>query len=216
MKKILSITLFLLPLVTAAGQLRIERHYNQIVDDPKSCFYDERGPKSPYFLTDYNFGGATRIISDKDTLVCYAYIDFGYSGYKNSVGTVHLHIEDQHEYPYRHNWFADKDIRKLKRHMRIKVKSYRPFTEGDHPFSKILTAYIDFRPFDGGSHMNLIRFTLKRGKFNNTEKYGYTSEKIRAKQQKRRMKEEKWLKKKKKKNEKWLEKYYRKYNYITF
>ncbi len=218
-----SITFVLLPFITAIGQTRVEPRYTQICDDSTSCFYTQRGicmvkgkPVSIITTDKYNICGPYRIMTDEDTLVCFVGMSFGYRGYKNSVGTVNLKIEDQHPYSTnpikKHIWSAHKDFRKLKRHIKIKVKAYHAFDEPSH--TKKLTAYIDFRPFEGGRG-NEVHFKLKRGKVHYTAKEGFSNEKIRVKQEKLYNKKNKWLKEHENKLDEWVRKFYQKYYIIN-
>ncbi len=212
MRKILSITLFLLPFLTAAGQTRVESHYTQIFDDSTSCFYLKRGEPNGFLLEDkYNVGGPYRIMTDKDTLVCCVSLFYGYRGYKKSLGFVTLDIEDQRfctKCNLKHKWFANKDIRKLKRHYKIKIKAYRCYPTLEPEHTKKLTAYIDLRPFEG-ARGNGVHFSLKRGKARYKTKKQH--DKIIAKRERFNEKRNEWLKKNEEKIGMWTKKFVQKY-----
>jgi hypothetical protein len=222
MKHLISITLFLLPLVTAAGQVKQE-NYNQIMSDSLSAmFHDGQNLLKYHDLWNYSFGGFKRVTSaDKDTLVCYTYVsNWGISGYKNSVGTINLKVEDQTGYKKEEGFprtvfMASKDIRKLKRHIRMKVKAYQSYHPDapDKPFVKEVTAHIDFFPFQNFDKSR-VRYTVKRKKYRFIEKYGATSDKIKERQKKQQTKKSEWKRKHHEKDLKWIENYNRKHKYV--
>lgn len=222
LRKFLSIALFLLPFMTAAGQVKQE-NYNQIMNDSLSTmFHDGQNLEKYHDLWKYSFGGFKRVTSaDKDTLVCYTYITgWGIPGYKNSVGTVNLKVEDQCRYKgfekmSRIVFQTSKKIRKLKRHIRMKVKAYQSYqwADPDNPYVKEVTAYIDFFPFQN-IDMSRVRYTVKRKKYRFIEKYGASSSKIKERKRKQQIKEDEWKRKRLEKDRKWIKNYYRKYPYV--
>ncbi len=222
MRKILAITLFLLPFTTAAGQVKQE-NYNQIMNDSLSTmFHDGQNLQKHHDLWKYSFGGFKRVTSaDKDTLVCYTYVTgWGISGYKNSVGTINLKVEDQGKYQGRDKtsrivFQTSKKIKKLKRHIRMKVKAYQSYrwADPDNPYVKEVTAHIDFFPFQN-IDKSRVRYTIKRKKGRFIEKYGASSSKIQERKRKQQIKEDEWKRKHLEKDLKWIENYHRKYPYV--
>ncbi len=222
MKIIFSITFFLLPFMTAIGQVKQE-NFNQIMNDSlSSMFHDGQNLQKYHDLWKYSFGGFTRVTSaDKDTLVCYTNVSgWGISGYKNSVGTLNLKVEDQKAYldkdkSSRIVFQASKDIRKLKRHIRMKVKAYKSYysENPNNPYVKEVTAHVDFFPFQNFDKSR-VRYTIKRKKYRFIEKYGANSPKILERQKKQQLKEDEWKRKQHEKDLKWVENYHKRHKNV--
>ncbi len=219
MKALYSLTLALLPLITAAGQLRQER-FDAITDDPKSCFHAKQIPqnnnRNPLGI--YS-SGCSRVVSiEKDTVVCETRMVWGSLDYKNDIGRIELIAEGQNN-GYKNFFSGESYFKKLRRHMRLKAKAYGRYdTVKGKPYVLEVTAHIDFFPFND-LYMTRVRYTMKRLKYRPRAKYGiFTNKsdtKYKAKLEKEKREEKKWQEERKAKEDKWLKKYHDKYNYIV-
>ena len=218
MKAIYSLTLALLPLITAAGQLRQER-FDAIIDDPKSCFHAKQIPQN-YNRNQFGIhsSGCSRVVSiEKDTIVCETRMAWGNLDYKNDIGRIELIVEGQNN-GNKNVFSGESNFKKLRRHMRLKAKAYGRYnTVPGKPYVLEVTAHIDFFPFK--DYMTCVRYTTKRRKYLPRAKYGiYTKRsdaRYKAKLAKEKRKEKKWQEERKPKEDKWFKNYLDKYKYIV-
>lgn len=162
----------LLPLLSAAmafPQKVVTEGYNAIVRDTVSRFYhypayDYVGsPKTPHGEYAFPFDRITT--SSGDTIVCFVRVGAPSSDTRKMVWAK-LVAEDERSYNIGKDGKISDEFfigeteaggKKLKSHYRIKVRAYkgyfpkssRPYPRefGEKPFSKRITAYIDYFPF---------------------------------------------------------------------
>lgn len=219
MKRIAITVLALLPLITAAGQLRQER-FDAIIKDPKSCFHAKQIPqnnnRNPLGI--YSSGCSRVVSTEKDTVVCETRIAWGNLDYKNDIGSIELVAEGQNN-GSKNFYSGESSFKKLRRHMRLKAKAYGRYdTVKGKPYVLEVTAHIDFFPFND-LYLTRVRYTTKRRKYLPRAKYGiYTKRsdaRHKAKLAKEKRKEKKWQEERRAKEDKWFKKYLDKYNYIV-
>lgn len=219
MKRIAITVLALLPLITAAGQLRQER-FDAIIKDPKSCFHAKQIPqnnnRNPLGI--YSSGCSRVVSTEKDTIVCETRMIWGSLDYKNDIGRIELVAEGQNN--GNKNFFSgESSFKKLRRRMRLKAKAYGRYdTVKGKPYVLEVTAHIDFFPFND-LYLTRVRYTTKRRKYLPRAKYGiYTNKsnaKYKAKLEKEKREEKKWQEGRRAKENKWIKDYHDKYNYIV-
>ncbi len=182
MRKILAITLFLLPFTTAAGQVHQENNYDAITKDKESYFYNKNininkdyGNHTPQ---KYDFG-YSYVTTPKDTFVCHTHIFV--SHYKTqrgkSYGSIHFMVEDfQKEKSSNRGWIrGHTDCEKLIKHygkrIHYKAKAYCVY---NHPETKKLyvKCYIaDVNYFPDDKAKSTVEYSIKYKKYRPIEKY---------------------------------------------
>ncbi len=133
-KTAISLTLALLPLITAAGQLRQENNYNAILKDKASGFYDKSLEDNSGSWYDFGFSHVT---TPKDTFVCHTKIYL--SRFKTlrgkSYGSIHFSVDDLMRMgsgdtgTKRGLVYGMKRIKYYSQCIRYKAKAYRTFTK---------------------------------------------------------------------------------------
>lgn len=196
--------LLLLPLLVAAKafpQKVVHEHYNRIMNDTCSSFYNyedfEYLSERKYPFARYAFPFDRVTTSEGDTLICFAVV--GVQNNRHKMIYAELAVEDQRgSYPgngkrggIRHAK-NERGKNKMKWHERIKVKMYIPYAEMEFeyflsyppprkvPFTKRITAYIDYFPFAPG--LSRVRYKVKNIRFRTGPKYNVIMTKKQKKQ----------------------------------
>ncbi len=181
MRKILSITLFLLPFLTAAGQVHQENNYDAITKDKESYFYNRNINKANSddpITQRYDFG-YSYVTTPKDTLACHTQIIV--SQYKiregKSYGGIYFTVEDfqkvktSNEGWIRRNTPCVKRIKHYGKRIHYKAKAYCVY---NHPETKKLyvkcyIANVNYFPDDQAK--STVEYSIKYKKYQPIEKY---------------------------------------------
>lgn len=188
--------LLLLPLLVAAKafpqKVVSQELYNVVVSDTASYFYrcpdyeSVGSPKTP--VGEYTFPFDRIITSDGDTIVCFVKVGTPSRDPRKMVWAS-LEAEDQRSYNLREDGklfgghfrgeVVNKGGKNLKQHYRIKVRAYQayfpgsfiayPLEFGNKPFSKRVTAYIDYFPFF--PWQSRVRYKVKNVRLHSGPKY---------------------------------------------
>ncbi len=175
-KTAISLTLALLPLITAAGQLRQENNYNAILKDKASGFYDKSLEDNSGSWYDFGFSHVT---TPKDTFVCHTKIYL--SRFKTLRGksycSIHFSVDDLMRMgsgdtgTRRGLVYGMKRIKYYSQCIRYKAKAYRTFTKPgtNKPYVKCYIADITYYPVE--KYKSTVKYGIKYKKYRPIEKY---------------------------------------------